>query len=91
MFRNRRPKPPVQLPPVASAAGRPDLDVSGRRLGTLGMSWLKVECACGHTGKIAVAVLADRHGAATRVRHAVESLQCSHCGHARIRKIRLAD
>jgi len=91
MFRKRRPKPSVQLPPVASASGRADLDVSGRRLGRLGMNWLRVDCACGHTGKIEVAALADRYGSETRVREAAEKMQCSRCGHARIRRITLSD
>jgi len=91
MFRKRKPKPKPQLPPVASAAGHPDLDVSGRRLGTLGMSWVKIGCACGHTGKIAVAALADRYGSETRVREAAGKMQCSRCGHARIRRITLSD
>jgi len=78
-------------PAVATVSKGPGLGVGGRRLVTLGMNWLNVKCACGHEGEVAAAELADRHGSATRVRHAVEKLRCSQCGHARIRNITLAD
>ena len=93
LLRKRHSKPQSKplLPPVTTATRGPDLGIGGRRLGTLGMCWLKVECECGHEGQIAVADLADRYGAETRVRHAAETLRCSQCGHARIRKITLAD
>ena len=60
-------------------------------MATLGMRWLKVECACGHAGRVAVSDLADRYGPETRVPHAAETLRCSQCGHARIRKITLSE
>ena len=86
-----KPQTNLPLPPVTRASRGPDLGIGGRRLATLGMSWLDVECACGHTGKIAVPDLADRYGPETRVRHAAEKLRCSQCGHAEIRSITLSD
>ena len=35
--------------------------------------------------------LAERHGSDIRVREAIISLRCSHCGKARVREITLLD
>ena len=61
LFRKRRSQPQARSsrPPVTLATRGPGLGIGGRRLATLGMSWLDVERACGHTGKIAVPDLAE--------------------------------
>ena len=88
--RRRKPKAPMELPPVTAASGDPDMRIEGRRLGTLGMYWLKVTCACGHEGKIAVPDLAGRYGGETRVRDAIARMRCSRCGQARICTVTLS-
>ncbi|WP_419741228.1 hypothetical protein [Ruegeria sp.] len=90
-FARRTPKEPMDLPPVTAASGGPEMRIEGRRLSTLGMRWLRVTCACGHEGRVAVPELADRHGGDTRVRQVAEKLQCSQCGQARVRRIALSD
>ena len=40
--------------------------IGGRRLGSLGMHLLNLECECGHEGKIAVSDLAGRYGGEVR-------------------------
>ena len=89
LFSKRRSKPQVNspLPPVTMASRGPDLGIGGRRLATLGMIWLKVECDCGHEGRIAVPDLAERHGCQTHARAAVAKLRRSQCGRARFRNI----
>ena len=93
LFSKRRSNPRANspLPPVTRASRGPDMGIGGRRLATLGMGWLKVECDCGHEGRVAVPDLAERHGCQTRVRAAVAKLRCSQCGHARVRRITLCD
>ena len=87
--RRKMPKPPMQLPPVTTGAGGPALDIRGRRLGTLGIDWLRLVCDCGHEGAISVPDLAKRYGRDTRVRDAIAKVRCTRCGQTRIRKITL--
>ena len=80
-----------ELPPVTRASSVPALRIEGKRLATLGMGWLRLVCHCGHEGKVSVMQLAERHGSDIRVREAIISLRCSHCGKARVREITLLD
>jgi len=91
LFRRRKPKENPPLPPVTPVSDRTDLDIGGRRLGTLGMRWLKVACECGHTGQVSAADLAGRYGGETRVSFAVGKLRCSGCGRLRHRNITLCE
>ncbi|WP_419737882.1 hypothetical protein [Ruegeria sp.] len=88
-FRRSKPRETAPLPAVKTGSGALALDIGGRRLETLGLSWLTVTCACGHEGKVSVADLADRHGSRTRVREALALLRCSQCGAARVRRTTL--
>ena len=88
-FPYSKPNDEDSLLSMSSQSGKPEFLVEGRRLGTLGMAWLKIECGCAHKGKVAVTALAARHGSETRVSDAIESLRCSQCGQTRIRKVSL--
>ena len=76
---------------MTRASSVPALRIEGKRLATLGVGWLRLVCHCGHEGKVSVMQLAERHGSDIRVREAIISLRCSHCGKARVREITLLD
>ena len=82
-----RAVPKAPLPPVAPASTLPRLRVGGLRLDALDCAFLQVECACGHTGEVAVAALRERYGRAVRVRDALGTIRCSRCGQKTIRRV----
>ena len=63
----------------------------GRRLGRLRDGKLRIVCACGHSGDVAVTALVARHGEETRVRDAVALMRCGACGAQKIREVRWLD
>ena len=79
---------PSPCPPVVAFQLGRIFRLDGRRLGHLAGTHLQVRCRCGHSGTVPVNALARQHGSETRVRDAVASMRCRHCGERLVEEVR---
>ena len=87
----RPQEPDGRRPSAVQPASEVALRIEGQRLRQLCRASLRITCACGHEGTLAVASLLDRHPRDTRLRDALASVRCSRCQLARIERVQRQD